>query len=366
MPAAWYRFLSSVVTRVYFGSATLVPGRPIREGPVVWIALHRNGAVDGFVYHHFFRRAVFMLAAQLRKNAVARVFFGGIEVVRGKDRGDRSDNEAALRRCVEHVRGGGDLCVMPEGTSSLGPRHLPFKAGAAQIVLDLLDAGADFAVRPLGIHYDRAWAFRSDVEVVVGDPVHLEHLPECEGRARLKELRRRMKTALLDVGINVDTVESQHVLETYATLRPRPRWATLKAHEGGLPDGVRETILAAGGRTEITRLPRPLAALLLAPLGLLTVCGALANVPPLVAAELAGRRCADDTNVITLWRVLVGFPVWWLWMACVVVATFGLGWQIAAIYVVATAGGLVAYAPARRIAAALGNPYHARLLELSR
>src|SRR5574341_1221764 len=56
-----------------------------------------------------------------------------------------------------------------------GPRHLPFKSGAAQLLLEYLDAPAPpLSVVPVGIHYEWPWAFRSRVEVVVGEPIPME------------------------------------------------------------------------------------------------------------------------------------------------------------------------------------------------
>src|ERR1041385_6496227 len=56
---------------------------------------------------------------------------GGRRRSRGEPRRPRP-----LRRSA---RSGGELFVFPEGTSSLGPRHLPFKAGGAQLALDCLE-----------------------------------------------------------------------------------------------------------------------------------------------------------------------------------------------------------------------------------
>lgn len=156
------------------------------------------------------------------------------------------------------------------------------------------------------------------------------------------------------------------MLENYATLRGRPRWPTLKRHEAGLPDDARALLAEAGERVEITRMPRALGALMLAGLALPVVAGALANVPPLLAGWWAGRRFADDTNVITLWRVLVGVFVWWLWMALVFGATALCGVVLPLAYAGATLLGLLAYAPARNLALALFNPRHTRLVELAR
>ena len=116
---------------------------------------------------------------------------------------------------------GGELIVFPEGTSSLGPRHLPFKSGAVRIALDALAGGVPLRIVPLGIHYEGAWAFRSKVEVAVGESVSTELPAGLSELGRLKELKRRVTTALESVGTNFTSDEAQQNAErvAYAALR---------------------------------------------------------------------------------------------------------------------------------------------------
>jgi hypothetical protein len=55
--------------------------------------------------------------------------------------------------------------------------------------------------------------------------------------------------------------------------------------------------------------------LALAVTGPLVVAGGLVNLVPLLGAWLAGRTLADGPNVVSLWRILVGMPLFFLWMA---------------------------------------------------
>src|SRR5437016_840043 len=214
MTSFWHRLLARVLARLAFHrTSVLHPKRLPRRGPVLYLGLHRNGAVDGFVYSSVLPRASFMIASNLRKNLLGRLFFSGIEVVRAKDEGDRSENETSLARCREFLRSGGELFVFPEGTSTLGPRHLPFKSGAARLLLDALESGIDVTVIPLGITYESPTRFRSKVEVVVGEPVST-NLRGCVGpRERLVELKQRLEQALEDVGVNVESGEYLEKIE---------------------------------------------------------------------------------------------------------------------------------------------------------
>src|SRR5436190_20533895 len=77
--AGWRRWFYGFINEVYFQRITLIyPERRPKQGPVLYLGLHRNGAVDGFVYHQVLPRAVFMISTQLRKSRFARLFFHGI------------------------------------------------------------------------------------------------------------------------------------------------------------------------------------------------------------------------------------------------------------------------------------------------
>lgn len=210
----WRRCFYRFITAVYFQRVTLLhPERLPASGPVLYLGLHRNGAVDGFVYDCVLRAPVFMISTQLRKNLLARLFFHGIAVTRTKDEGDHTVNDAALGQCLAQLRAGGELFVFPEGTSALGPRHLPFKSGAVWLLLDYLEhANAPVHLIPLGIHYECPWSFRSKVEVVAGNPISIELPPGASRLEKLKALKHRVQTALEEVGINVPSAEYQEII----------------------------------------------------------------------------------------------------------------------------------------------------------
>jgi 1-acyl-sn-glycerol-3-phosphate acyltransferase len=214
----WRRWFYRFITGVYFQRVTLLhPERLPESGPVLYLGLHRNGAVDGFVYDRVLRAPVFMISTQLRKSWFARLFFDGIAVTRSKDEGDHALNEAALRQCLDQMRAGGELFVFPEGTSSLGPRHLPFKSGAIWLLLDYLEnAKVPVHVVPLGIHYECPWSFRAKVEVVVGAAILAELPAEASQLEKLKTMKRRVQAALEEVGTNVPSNEYQEMIQGFA------------------------------------------------------------------------------------------------------------------------------------------------------
>jgi 1-acyl-sn-glycerol-3-phosphate acyltransferase len=373
----WHPWFHRLCNAVYFDRVTVVhPERLPPAGPVLYLGLHRNGAVDGFVYHGVRPRAVFMLSRQLRQNVIGRMFFCGIEVTREKDRAadgaEDETNARALTRCAELLGEGGELFVFPEGTSTLGPRHLPFKSGAARLVNDALERGRPLRVVPLGLHYDCAWEFRSRVEVVVGPEISTDFTGCATPLERLKVMKRRIQGALEDVGVNVASdAEWERVqrLAYAATLgTERSYYGTLKALEKGVPARVVAAWSALEPELKARKLwyfqgvpLYPLGsvggyALALAVTAPLVALAILLNLPPFLAATWAGRKFPDGRNVVSLWRLLIGLPAFMLWtggVALTALACGGAGWLAG--YAAVTVTGLWLYRRVKKLAVAVHN-----------
>lgn len=372
----WFRVWPWFLVRLYFERAKLIHGdRLPRDGPVLYVALHRNGAVDGWVYRHFIPDAAFLISTQLRRSLLGRLFFAGIEVAREKDAersADPSGAREALERCLGHLAAGGSLVVMPEGTSTLGPRHLPFKSGAARLLSAALDRGIQVRAVPLGISYEQAWAFRSRVEVWVGRQIDLE-LGEAAGPgARLLEVKRRVRSALEEVGVNVANEDRQSLVERLACLATlgtdKSYCAALKSFEKDIPapllaawqaldsDIRKQGLLTYQGVPLFPERPFLVEAVSLAALGVVVLGAMLANLPPLLAGWSAGRTFPDGRNVVSLWRILVGAPAFVLWFLLVCAGAGMLGaWPGWGCYVLLTWAGLRLYDRAERLSVAMAN-----------
>lgn len=342
----WYRLLSQFLIFLYYHRIKVLNAQNLPpSGPVLYVALHRNGAVDGYVYKSQFPRINFLISVQLRRSWIGRFFFDGIEVARSKDRASGSaaevtDSNAVIDTCVDYIRQGGELLILPEGTSDLGHRCLPFHKGAARTLERLLESrDSPPAVVPLGIHYERAWAWQSDVEVVVGPPIDT-HLPDSIPPAeRTRVLHERIVCALEALAVqaeDADTFALRERIAYAATLgSKRSYFAAMKALENGLPEAE---ALASKLEEEIRNAPNgprlwrhqgvplmpmhhawayPLLFVLLLPFAVLACA---LNAPPLLAASWAGRRFSDGRNTIALWRLLVGFPALLLWAGLLLIS----------------------------------------------
>ncbi|PYK02238.1 MAG: hypothetical protein DME23_02115 [Verrucomicrobia bacterium] len=373
MANPWYRVLHRFCNGLYFSRISVLwPERLPRTGPTIYLGLHRNGAVDGFIYHAILPRANFMISTQLRRNLIGRLFFTGIEVARDRDEGEPGTNLEALNQCMELLRMGGELVIFPEGTSTLGPRHLPFKSGAVRILANYLESGSPIQVVPLGITYECPWAFRSRVEVVVGAPVATDLSDALHPLGRLKELKRSIQSALESVGVNVESEQYQqmiHRLACVATLgTKRSYFKTLKALEQSIPEKILLDWRALRPEIEKRKLwhhqgvplfpagPAWRYLLALGATGPLVGLGALLNLPPLLGAWWAGKKFPDGPNVISLWRVLVGAPLFLLWVAVMAMVAIVSGrWPWFGLYALTTFSGLKLYYRVKKLAVAVHN-----------
>lgn len=337
MKSLWYRLLSRLLTVLYYHRVRVINPQLLPEdGPVLFVALHRNGAVDGYVYKSVIPRANFLISVQLRRSVLGRIFFCGVEVARSKDGANHpGDNNAALEACVNYVQQGGALVIMPEGSSDLGYRHLPLHKGAARILAQLV-AHPELPLRvvPLGIHYERAWAWQSDVEVVVGEAISTTLPAGMTLAEQVNHLHERIAHSLELLAVQADNDSQFAMRESIAyaaTLgSQRSYFAALKALEQGKPEV--ET-MSAKLEHELAHVPGgsrlwrhqgvplmplnfawmyPLLWLLLLPL---VVFACVSNAPPLLCAWWAGKRFSDGRNTFALWRLLVGFPCLLLWAA---------------------------------------------------
>jgi len=330
-------------------------------GPRLFVALHRNGAIDSIGYLRVAPRAAYVVSAQLHRSMISRAIFPGIALARQKDRarGMEADNHAALAACVDHLCAGGDLFVFPEGTSALGASHLPLRPGAARIAAAVLARGGPLSIVPLAIFYERACAWQSRAEVAVGTVVRFS----AGSRASEDALHRVITDGLRAVGVNVDSEQAlrdREVLAFAASLDGRTSYGQcLKRLEAALPASLQARLRELRRSSSEQRawsfqglpLVAPGAGIreLMQLLGLLplVLAALVLNLPPLAAAALAGRRLADDRNVITFWRAAVGFPAALIWAIAMLIGLSRLSHGVAFAYAAVSLAGVRAVRAAK-------------------
>ena len=314
---SWYAGFIALITLVYFRKIALYGKENIPpKGPVLFIGLHKNGAVDGFVYHRTLSPVVFMLAAQLRRNPIIRLFFDGIEVTRDKDKEARS-NIAALKKCISLLGNGGRLFVFPEGTSSLGPAHLPFKEGAAILASRFnFEKGKSLTVVPCAVFYDDPTHLGGKAEVVAGTPLLFTHPVDR------KEIHRLFTQALETVGIDFADETQQRTTQQAAALLSLygevPYCVFLRkiSADPALYKAATEVLaqLKHTGLKEykgVPIFPRSIVNsvwtwCITAPFVLYAF---LWNLLPICAGSICAAKLADDTNVISLWKIIPSFTL---------------------------------------------------------
>lgn len=298
-----------------------------RSGATLYVATHRNGALDAAPYAAAVPDAIPLVSAQLHRTALGRWLFSGIVVARGKDRwrGIEADNSKAIGKCLEVLMHGGSLLIMPEGTSTLGPRHLPIRRGAARLVQALLQAGISPAIVPLAVHYEDPTSWQSRVEVLIGEPAR----PPAD--ADLATLQGIVVRALQSVGANFADEDAQRraaALAYAVTLGTGASYAlALKYFEGRTAGELEQMMQPLESLTRrrhlclhqgvplIPATSTSLDALHWLLLAIPVIGFVILNAPALAAACIASHRLPDAPNVISFWRMTAGIPAGLAWAA---------------------------------------------------
>jgi 1-acyl-sn-glycerol-3-phosphate acyltransferase len=173
--------LARTLVRIFFRSVEVTGADHVTAtGPLIEVANHQNGLVDGLVLIAASRRYPrFLGKSTLWKIAPLRPFLalaGVVPVYRGSDTvgvltdAERAEhNGAALARSRDLLAGGGTIGVFPEGISHDLASLQDLRTGAARLALGAAaDGVVGVAVLPVGIVYDDKARFRSRVLVRFG------------------------------------------------------------------------------------------------------------------------------------------------------------------------------------------------------
>ncbi len=172
--------LARVLVRVFFRQVEL-GGEALPDGvPIVLVANHLNGLVDGLLLIATLRRYPrFLGKSTLFKIAPLWPFLklaGVIPVYRAIDGAAGDQNTSAFSASRDILSRRGLVALFPEGISHNEPSLQPLKTGAARIALEAgIDGGVDnVVVVAVGLTYDNKARFRSRALVRVAAPVGID------------------------------------------------------------------------------------------------------------------------------------------------------------------------------------------------
>jgi glycerol-3-phosphate O-acyltransferase/dihydroxyacetone phosphate acyltransferase len=200
--------LARVLVRVFFSDLEVTGASSVpAEGPVLVVANHHNGLVDGLVllaalprYPRFLGKSTLWRVLPLRPFLALA---GAVPVHRAADRdleraappagaattgpagppatGPAPGNDDAFARCRSLLAAGGLVAVFPEGVSHDEPHLQSLRTGAARIALGAAgeDGVTGLSVVAAGLVYDDKAIFRSRALVRFGPPHPVDPVVEA-------------------------------------------------------------------------------------------------------------------------------------------------------------------------------------------
>src|SRR3984957_5956074 len=233
------RLLARLLVGVFFRQIELEGAEHLpQDAPVVLVANHLNGLVDGLLLMATLGRYPRFLG----KSTLFRIlplwpflkFAGVIPVYRVIDGAPGDHNVSAFATCHKILAGGGTVALFPEGISHDEASLQPLRTGAARIALE---AGADSGIAgvvtvAVGLTYDAKARFRSRALVRVAEPVSISRwiaAHHSEGRDAVRQFTDDVAQQLATVSPTYASWEQAERLSRVAAVVARPPEAGLPA-----------------------------------------------------------------------------------------------------------------------------------------
>jgi 1-acyl-sn-glycerol-3-phosphate acyltransferase len=176
---------ASLLVRIFFrrieveGADNIPPSTPI-----VLVANHLNGLVDGLLLMASLRRYPRFLGKSTLFSILPLwpllKLAGVVPVYRAQDHVGTDRNAATFKTCRQLLAHRGMVALFPEGVSHNELELQPLKTGASRIALGAAvdDGVGDLVVLPVGLAYDEKARFRSRALVRVGAPFAVSRFAE--------------------------------------------------------------------------------------------------------------------------------------------------------------------------------------------
>lgn len=233
------RFAFGTALSIFYRFGRLDENAVPAAGPVVLLGNHPNALIDPLVMLRLTSRPVrFLAKAPIFKMPVLGSLLRAtrcLPVYRQQDDpAQMGKNDDTFRAAHESLARGEVLCLFPEGKSHSKSAIEPLKTGAARIALGAeMERGFALGVRfvPVGLAYRDKGVFRSEVGVVVGEPIaigDLEHEYARDPVAATRALTGRLDAALREVTVNLDSWEDLPLVEAASRLYEAERRAAVE------------------------------------------------------------------------------------------------------------------------------------------
>lgn len=316
-------FFAFMVIKTYFRKISIYgEAKKAQNQAEIYLLSHRNGAVDGWLYAYALPKTIFTLAKQLQKNVFIKAVFPGIAIFRKKDSENyKTENIAAFKLMLRVLKNKqNSLAIFPEGTSSLGIKHLDFEEGAAQICRSFIRQNQEsIFITPVAIFYDAPTELGGKVYIAIGKKNIIDR------EENIAEIQKIISTKMEEVLVEYKTQQEQKTahqtalilslygkkydyLEVIYQLKKQAEKLAIIAEKIAKYEIQLPTKLLSYKQVKI--FPDNLyislwTVLITSPLVLFSFT---CNLIPIIAGFLAGRK-ADEEHTISLFRILAAYPL---------------------------------------------------------
>ncbi len=217
------KIIFQISLKVFFRSIKVKNKHLIpKEGPMIVVSNHPNTFMDPLVVATQVQAQVYFLAnSSIFSTPWASWLFKKLHMIPIQRKidvpNDHIDNAQIFQQCYHFLAEGGTLLVFPEGTSVRERRLRKLKTGTARIALGA-EASKDFSINlrivTFGLNYTKPESFRSDVLVVVDEPIQVADFKELfleDSFAAAQALTEKIREQLAEHIIITQDEEEDHL-----------------------------------------------------------------------------------------------------------------------------------------------------------